>query len=391
MSKALTSPPHDTLLERVQAVVPLVAKNAEETERLRRPVDEVIGALAETGIFRSFVPKRFGGYEIDADEFISLGLAVAEACTSTGWVTTFYMEHNWMFSQFPPETQEEVFGQQPFILAPASITPSGQVTPRDGGYRLSGRWAWGTGVIHADWVLLNGVIPGDTPDVRLFLVPRDEIQIDDEWDAVGMAGTGSHDMIAEDVFVPENRSENLLDIAAGRGSGARWHDSACYRIPMLPLLTIAAAIPALGAAHRAVDVFKTQLEERILYATMGKQAERASAQMRLAHSVVRVDAAETLLRSVAQRLTEWGNRDDLCPPEERAHLRLLSGHVVEICRDVVREITQSSGASAQRRRHPIQRLHRDIHTIACHTAFDLDLGAENYGRILLGRDPIAPT
>jgi alkylation response protein AidB-like acyl-CoA dehydrogenase len=378
------------LVERVRALAPLIAQNAERAEQERKPVDEVISALEETGVFKSYVPKRFGGYEIDADTFIDIGIAVSKACTSTGWVTTFYMEHNWMLAQFPPETQTKLFGAQPYVLAPGSISPTGQAQRKGDGYVVSGRWAWGTGVMHADWVLLNGIIEGDVPDIRLFLVPRDQIRVEDTWDCAGMAGTGSNDMIAEDVFVSAAYSESLLDMSVGRGSGSASHDSPCYRHPMLPLLGIAAAIPALGAAQRSVELFKERLGTRTLYGTFSKQAERASAQMRLAHATVRVESAETLLRHVGQSLAVWGASDEVCPPEERARLRLQTAQIVEMCRDIVRNVMEASGASAHLRPHPMQRIHRDIHTLSCHTVFDLDIGAENYGRLLLGFDPITP-
>jgi 3-hydroxy-9,10-secoandrosta-1,3,5(10)-triene-9,17-dione monooxygenase len=390
MAEKTNAGPHQDLVDRIRALGPLIAKNAEQAERNRKPVDEVIDALKETGVFKSYVPKRFGGFEIDSDTFIDIGIAVSEACTSTGWVTTFYMEHNWMLAQFPPETQEEIFGSQPYVLAPGSISPTGKALPTDDGYLLTGRWAWGTGVMHADWVLLNGVVEGEVADVRLFLVPRDRISVEDTWDCAGMAGTGSNDMIADEVFVSAARSESLLDMSTGRGSGALWHGSPCYRHPMLPLLGIAAAVPALGAARRAVALFHERLGSRTIYGTFSKQAERASAQMRLAHAFVRVGEAETLLRAAGHSLAVWGETEDICPPEERARLRLQIAHVVEICRDVVRNLMEASGASAHLRPHPMQRIHRDVHTLSCHTVFDLDIGAENYGRILLGLDPITP-
>ena len=170
------------LVARVQALEALIAENASLAEQQRRPVDEVIAALEATGVFRSYVPKRFGGFEIDTDTFIDIGIAISRACTSTGWVTCFYMEHNWMLAQFPPETQEEIFGRQPYILAPASISPTGAAQRKDDGYVLSGRWSWGTGIMHADWVLLNGIVPGDVSDVsdvsgspKIPALPRDPV------------------------------------------------------------------------------------------------------------------------------------------------------------------------------------------------------------------------
>lgn len=379
-----------SMVERVRALAPMIAERAEQAEIERKPVDEVIAALERTGVFKSYVPKRFGGYEIDIDQFIDVGLAVSESCTSTGWVTTFYMEHNWMLAQFPQATQEEVFGSQPYILAPASISPTGTAKKMDGGYRLSGRWGWGTGVMHADWALLNGIVEGEALDIRLFLVPRNEIEVLDTWDCAGMAGTGSNDIVAKDVFVRADRSEPLRDMALGRGSGSAWHGSSCFRHPMLPLLAIAAAVPSVGAALRAVALFQERLGSRTVYGTFSKQAERASAQMRLAHATARVQEAETLLRDVGRRVRAWGEREEPCPVAERALYRLQIAHVVESCRDIVRRVMEASGAGAHLKPHPMQRIHRDIHTLACHTVFDLDLSAENYGRLLLGLDPVSP-
>jgi len=158
---------------------------------------------------------------------------------------------------------------------------------------------------------------------------------------------------------------------------------------MLPLLAIAAAIPAVGAARRAVELFQERLGHRTLLATMSKQAERGAAQMRLAHGSVRVEEAELLLRDAGHKLAVWGAREDDCPTLERARLRLQIAHAVEIARDVVRSMMEASGASAHLHPHPMQRIHRDVSTLSCHTVFDLDTTAENYGRLMLGLDPIS--
>ncbi|MFV0257704.1 MAG: acyl-CoA dehydrogenase family protein [Acidimicrobiales bacterium] len=379
------------MVDRVRALGPLIAERAGEAEAIRQPVDEVVEALGGTGVFRSLVPRRFGGWEVDNDTFIDIGMIVGEADTSTGWITTFYTEHNWMFSQFPPESQEEIFGTQPYILAPASISPTGRAVVDGDGYRLSGRWSWATGIMHADWVMLNGIVGGDRPEPRLFIAPVDAITVEDVWDAAGMAGTGSNDMVAEDLFIPAHRSQNLADMAIGRSSGAAWHDSPLYRQPMMPFLAMTAAIPALGAARRAVELFRERLGSRSIYGTFAPQAERASAQMRLAHASVRAEEAEVLLRDVGRQLAAWGRSPEPCPVDQRARLRLRIAHVVEQCRDVIRTIMEASGAGAHLRTNPMQRIHRDIHTLSCHTVFDLDIGSENYGRVILGLDPVAAT
>ncbi len=127
------------LVDRVKALAPLISQRSFEAERSRQPDDEVIDALKATGVFKSFVPRHFGGYEIDLETFIDIGLIVSEACASTGWITTFYMEHNWALVRFADELQGEIFARHVFILAPGGVGPTGLAKPVDGGYELSGR------------------------------------------------------------------------------------------------------------------------------------------------------------------------------------------------------------------------------------------------------------
>jgi len=296
-----------------------------------------------------------------------------------------------MLSQFPAETQDAIFGNQPYILAPASISPNGLAQEVDGGYQINGRWSWGTGVMHGDWAILNGMVQaGDAPEPRLFIVPIEDIAVDDMWFCAGMEGTGSNDMIAKDLFVPKARSESLPGMAVGRGSGTAVNDKPRYTHPMLPLLSIAAATPAIGAARQALAQFQERLGGRAIYGTLTKQAERQSAQVLLGVSTIQVQSAEILIRAVADQLDAWGETEAICPPEERCRMRLQIAQAVHMCRDAVQNLMKASGAGAHIRPHPMQRVLRDINTLSCHTVFDMDIGGENYGRLILGMDPASP-
>ena len=153
---------------------------------------------------------------------------------------------------------------------------------------------------------------------------------------------------------------------------------------------MAAATPAIGAARTALDLFQERLGGRALYGTLTRQAERQSAQILLGNSTIQAQSAEILIRAVADQLDAWGRSEEVCPPEERCRMRLQIGHAVQICRDLVQNLMQASGAGAHIRPHPMQRILRDINTLSCHTVFDLDIGGENYGRLLLGMDPASP-
>jgi 3-hydroxy-9,10-secoandrosta-1,3,5(10)-triene-9,17-dione monooxygenase len=373
-------PPREGLVERVAAVVPLIAEKSFEAEALRRPLDEVIEALKDTGVFRSFVAKKYGGYEIDFQTYVDIGVMVAKADPSIGWITTFYMEHNWLLQMFSEDLQDEIFGAQPYVLAPGSVNPTGRATPVDGGYIVNGHWQFGTGICHADWVLLSGKVEGDEPPApRNFLARVDEVEVKDTWHVDGMAATGSRDIIATDVFIPERQVSLKLPPGIFAGPDAPY----LQRIPIPPMLSLTAAMPAVGAAQRALELFQERLFGRVMFGTTKTQSQRVPTQLRLANLVVEMDKAETLLREAARRIQAHADGDVTYTPAEQQRQRLLIAHIVRQCRDIVRDVMSSSGASVHYLDNELQRIHRDVHMIGAHTVFDVDLLSEWVGRDLM--------
>ena len=381
------------LVERIRELVPMVEAHAAQAERERKPVDAVMRAIEDTGAYKFFVPKRYGGFEFSLTAFMEIGMLLGEGCLSTGWVVTFCMEHNWLLGLFNEQAQDEIFGQQPYIIAPGALAPKGTATPVDGGYRINGRWEWGTGVMHADWVMVGALTANgdpESPELCMYLIPRDQVNVLDTWHVAGMVGTGSNDIEVTDVVVPGHLRQNITHMRDGGSPGAALHGSATYRMPMMPVLGLTAAAPAVGAARKAVALFRERLSRRDVYGTQEKQSQRAMAQARLANAQVAVENAETLLLHIARQVMDWGESGQRCETEQRAHLRLQIATVVRQARDVVRDVVEASGAHAHFLESPLQRSLRDLHTLSCHTVFDMDVGAELYGRLLLGLPPNAP-
>ncbi|MDA1073819.1 MAG: acyl-CoA dehydrogenase family protein [Proteobacteria bacterium] len=373
------------LIDEIVSLIPMLRSNALEAERRRKPVDEVFQALCDTGVFKAFVPAHFGGYELDLPSFMKIGIELGRGCVSTAWVTTFCMEHNWLLAQFSQSAQEEIFGTQPYIIAPGTISPTGTATPDGDGFILNGRWKWATGVMHADWVLLSGMVENaGFPDLRMFILPIDQVDVIDTWYIDGMVGTGSNDIQVNSVYVPEHRAESVMQMAIGRGRGSVWHDRDIFKIPMLPFKCITAAAPAVGAAIEAVHLFETRIRERTLFGSSAKQQDNPAAQMRLGRLNVRALWVEQQIIDLAQAIQQAGCEAQACPPRKRAEYRLTAAMIVHECRNIVRDVVEASGASAHFLDHPLQRIHRDVHTLACHAVFDLDTASELYGRSRLG-------
>ena len=381
---AVTEPARQ-LIERARTLSALLARHGEEAERLRQPHDDVIRALREAGIFELMVPRCFGGLELDLDTFLEVGLALAEGDASMAWVTTFYIEHNWMICQFPETFQREIFSDRTHVLAPASVSPAGQARPEGDGFVLSGRWKWGTGVVHADWVMVSAMVtgPDDAPAVpRLFALPRDAVTVEDTWYVDGMAGTGSHDIVIEEARVPSERSADFLAMVNGRATGARIHEGPLYRTPMIPILALAASMPAVGQARAAVRAFRDRLADRILFGTPGiRQADKPAAQIRLARAEIEARQAELLMRDVVAEVMALRERATVA---DRIRWTASLACAVDASKRILQSIGEASGASAHFLSHPLQRSLRDVNVMACHVVFDLDQRLEMHGRAMLG-------
>ena len=196
------------LVARARALTPLLAANAAEAEKQRKPVDAVIKALEEAEIYKLMVPKCYGGLELDMDTFFEVGVALGEGDASMAWVSNFYIEHNWIFCQFPEKFQKELFASRTYVLAPGLISPTATVMPEKGGFRLNGRWQWGSGIMHGEWVLPTAteITPEGKPNPRWFALPISDVTVEDTWYVDGMIGTGSNDVVIDNVFIPEERA-----------------------------------------------------------------------------------------------------------------------------------------------------------------------------------------
>lgn len=381
-------PPSSTtgpeLVKRARDLIPLLAAHAAEAERQRKPVDSVIQAIADAEIYKLMVPKCYGGLELDMDTFFEVGVALGEGDASTAWVSNFYIEHNWIFSQFPEKFQKELFASRTYVLAPAMISPSATVKREKGGFRINGRWQWGTGIMHGGWVIpaATEITPDGKPNPRWFALPKSEVSVDDTWYVDGMIGTGSNDVVIDNVFIPEERAVSMREMMGGHGPGSQLHAGPLYRTPMMPILTLAATMPALGQAKTAVRLFRERLQERTLL-DMNKQAQRSASQMRLARAEVEVCETELLLRHCVEDICTKRNMASL---EDRARWATQLAMAVHQCKKIIQDVVEASGAHAHFQDNPLQRAQRDVNTLACHFVFDLDGKLESYGRLLLGQE-----
>lgn len=364
--------------------VTALGERAAEAEELRRLPDDTVSDLIASGFTELLVPARFGGQEAPFPDILDPVRRLAHGCTSSAWTIGFLTLHNWMLALFGEQAQQEAFDSRPF-LAPAPLAPTGRGLPADGGIRLSGRWSWATGVMHGNWIIVAALCgPDDGIYPALALLPISAVNVEDVWHTDGMRATGSNDVVATDVFVPEHRLVKVTDIYAGTAPGAGLHDSATYRWPMVPALALLAAMPALGSAERVTESYAQRLAERVLPYEGVMQKDKPIAQAHLAGAQVRLRSLRALLADTVGEIEAIVVAGDSVEKPVRAQARLAAAHIVAESRAVIGELMGAGGASIHFLSSPMQRFKRDVDVLAGHVVFDYDTSRELAGALALG-------
>ncbi|WP_101948842.1 acyl-CoA dehydrogenase [Mycobacterium sp. 3519A] len=361
-----------------------LGERALDAERLRRLPQATVDDLLASGFTDLLVPARYGGAQADFPAILDPVRRMAHGCASSAWTIGFYALHNWMLALFDERAQQEAFATRPF-LAPAPLAPTGRGLPCADGIRLTGRWSWATGVMHGNWVIV-GALCGPEQEIypALALLPIDQVEIDDVWHTDGMRATGSNDVVATDVFVPAHRLVRVADIYTGTAPGAGLHDADTYRWPMVPALALLAAMPALGSAERAAEIYAERLSQRVLAYEGVVQQDKPIAQAHLAEARVRLRALHGLLADTVADIENRLATGDPVPRQVRGEARLAAAHIVHESRAVIGNLLEASGASAHFLDNPLQRIKRDVDVICGHVVFDYDTSRELAGALTLG-------
>ena len=351
---------HETLVERAEKLLPELEDRTAEAEALRKLPEASIRALVDTGLTRALQPERWGGSGLGTTTHIALTSTLAHACMSTGWCQFVWSAHNRLLAVYPEAAQEEVWGPDPEALIAASLGPVGNAARVDGGLRISGRWSFASGCDAASWLFLGATSQGeDPPAPYLCAVPKSEIEIIDNWHVMGLRGTGSKDVAASDVFVPEHRLMPWFDVV-GR---------------LMGLAVTVIAGPVLGAAEAGIARFQERLRSRVMIATLKKQSEMGAARKRLAESAAEVAAARLLLERNAREIDEW-LAARMPPGQPDPRWIRDTGYCAELCVRATQRVFEASGGGALQESEPIQRIWRDVNAGRAHAFLGWDQAAE---------------
>lgn len=375
------------LVARAKELAPKIAKRAKETERLRAPHDDTIKDLIDAELIEILVPKKWGGHELGLDTFMEVTEIISAACMSTGWISLFYIGHNWMVMKFGEQVQREVFDGKPYGLIPGATAPTLKAKKVDGGWEVNGRATWGTGIMHADWVFMGGV--SDSGLTRQFIIPVEDVSIDDVWHMTGMSGTGSNDFVVNDVFVPDYRSMPAEEFVGTETEGTRLHDNPLYQMPLFPFIYIEAVGVWSGGLRGALNSYDEIVRNKVTTHAGTVVKDKQHSQIRLGEAHLSVLIAESLAREQL-RVTDVFLQGDVTNLQARAELKARIAFLVEHCRASVNKMMHQAGSASFNEDVPLQRFFRDMNFLSTHAFWDWAVCREQVGRAQLGLEPTTP-
>ncbi len=379
----------EELIQRARDLVPTLKERAAQCEADRRVPKETVADMQAAGFFEVLKPKLYGGYEMDPQVFYAIVRTLAEGCMSTAWIYGVIGVHNWQIALFDPQAAADVWAERNDVLIASTYMPKGQVTPVEGGFKFSGRWAFSSGIDHCDWVFLGGLIfgaEGEPPEYRTFLIPRSDFKVLDTWHVMGLKGTGSNDVVVEDVFVPEYRTHKASDGFMGTNPGRDTFTSDLYKLPFGQIFVRAVSTAAIGALQGMLDEFIGFGRSQI--GSMGaKTSDNPLAQQAVADATNAIDEMTTILdRNFDVLMGKIRAGQPLDDINQRLHFRNQAAQVVERCAQNAWKIFSSTGGQGIFTQLPYHRYLNDIQAARGHYANNPDQFAKNFGAVALGAE-----
>ncbi len=378
---------HEEAIQRARTISPVAKRNAAATEDLRRLPEENVRAILDSGLMPLMRPKKFGGYEGDWMTQLDCVSEVARFCGSTGWVMTFFIQHQYFLSLFSDEAQCFVYERDsnPTILT-SFFNPGGEIKEVTGGYEISGRWNFASGADYCHWGIVGGVAPGGEGRAKKhlnFLLRPDQFRIERVWKSVGLKGTGSNDVIVESTFVSNAFVYDHDEALIGRAPGHSVNEGVIYRSPLILNTGFAVMTPMHGIARGAYESFVEFTAGRATNAFGGKPTDRADIQIAIGTSKAEIDLAYLITEKLNATVLEDRKITRADAVRHRRDFVLIQ----QLLQRAVDRLFDLSGARGLQVDQPLQRHWRDLHAIGHHAAWAAP-SLQIAGRDALGLPPL---
>jgi alkylation response protein AidB-like acyl-CoA dehydrogenase len=378
----------EQILENARAMAPALSARSAEIEALRRLPADLVADLRVAGFFRMGRSRAKGGPQMTLPQHLEVIEVLAHADPSVGWCVKIGTDSGLLAEFLPPAASARLLPHPDMITAGQFTTAHGKLERANGGYLLTGRFPFGSGVTHADVVMSGGALiengepvlgPGGIPEGRLAFCRADEITVEDTWHTHGLRGSGSCHYRAERLFIPEDQALRIeTAMFAGRdplySSGFNW-------------VTTMAAVP-LGTARRAIDEAKALIHARKAGIPPRPMPETVQAREAIAQAEMAYGAARAFLFRSAEDF--WAELEGGMPAlETKGRLALANVNAFRMAAEVTRQLFDLIGANVIFHGSVLERLTRDALTLNQHMII-AQPAVETYGAMMLGKEHPSP-
>ncbi|MFZ2066859.1 MAG: acyl-CoA dehydrogenase family protein [Xanthobacteraceae bacterium] len=373
------------LIECARSMITTLAARSIKQRNSRGILPETIAELQAAGFFRVLQPKRWGGYELDLSTFYDIEMTLGEGDMSVGWAYGVLGVVTWFLGLIDDRVAQEVWDPDTNTLICSSTMPAGKAVAVDGGFRVKGHWRYASGCEHCDWAMLGGMVQADDapPDWRFFVVPRSDYKTVDNWQVAGLQGTGSIDVILEDVFVPSYRAQRMQDNFVLKGAGQAANTSSLYRLPFGQIFVRGVSTAGLGALQAMLTALLAYGRSRITRAG-GRSAENPSIQLLCAETAAGIDEMRATLHRNCRALHDYARRDEAPPLELRLQFKFQSSEVIERCTRLATRIFKVTGAAGLSDELPFGRILNDLLAARQHISNQYEYYGSNWGATMFG-------
>lgn len=378
---------------RARALVPALRERAQRAEEARIILPETMAELHACGVLRALQPKRWGGMELPFEGCFDVAYELARGCASTSWAGVNLLIHHWMLGLWPEQAQLDVWGDDPQATIASGVnTAQGKAWTVEGGFRVTGRWNFSSGVNVATWNML-GLTVQDGPlagTAHLMVIPASDYTVIDDWHVMGMRSTGSMTVEVNDVFVPAHRLLNALDLRGGDSApGTKTNPGSLYRVAMSGFSGHIIASTLVGNAQAALETTIDTIRQKSA-AGPARLSEVQAVQMRISAAGARIDAAYRMVRGDMVEAQAYADRGEVPDLERKFKAKRDVSYAVSLCNEALDILAALGGAHGIYDGNPMQRMFRDARSGATHIQFAQDMNYTTWGTLALGGEINAP-
>lgn len=374
----------DEFREAARALAPAIAEEAPKYVDLPDVPSEVVAQLKAAGLHRAYMPKRYGGYELDWGAHYASATEISQACGSAGWLTGLVFSHIKGVGRFPIEAQDDFFTESPDGILATASAGAGALTAVEGGMKLTGRWGWASGIKHAGGLMVIAK-EGDGPLFTHFcLLLPGEYTIEETWDCAGLQSTGSHHVRIENQFIPKERIVERDEFLSMNPPGGNEHESYVYRIRPAPYQKSYFIGVLLGTALGAVNAGIEETATRRGRIFGEKIFEQTPVQVNIGNAVAELDVAKVIFDKYIELLHNLGSNGQDVLGDDLLWGRRNVTFGSRLCLSAADRILGSLGAGGMVRTNRVQQFYRDCRTITTHVELNWEHSLSTTGLHRLG-------